>query len=106
SIRPGIIRSPPASSLPLGASPSPIASIRPLAKATQPCSTTRSASTILALPMMVSCLVKVISILLFDVFLCRRRERHHIDDTVRNPATNILVMHDCHDRNTRALLFL
>ena len=55
-----MIRSPPASSLPAGASPSPNSAMRPSAKATQPRSITRSASTIRALPMTVSDPVEVI----------------------------------------------
>ena len=54
-------RSPPASSLPAGALPSPNSAMRPSANAIQPRSITRSARTILALPRTVSDSVEFIS---------------------------------------------
>src|SRR5947208_1256306 len=57
-----MIRSPPASALPAGALLSPYPATRPSAKAIQPRSITRSARTILALPITVSDLVEVISV--------------------------------------------
>src|SRR6478752_2250664 len=72
-----MIRSPPASSLPTGALPSPCPMTRPSAKAIQPRSTTRSARTILALPIMVSEPVEVILL----VFLSYRgKPGERLDD--------------------------
>src|SRR5918996_6492423 len=94
-----MIRSPPASSLPDGALPSPYSAMRPSAKATQPCSITRSASTRRALPRMVSCF-EVIS----HLPSCRGGKRCHVDDAVGDQMANFIVMDDRHHRD--ALPFL
>src|SRR5258708_36992559 len=97
---PGILRSRAASSLPAGAWPSPNSAMRPSAKATQPRSITRSARTILALAMRVSCLVEVIT----SLPSCRSRERRHIDDPVGDQMTDFVVTDDRHHRHALALV--
>ena len=74
-----MIRSPPASSLPAGALPSPNSAIRPSAKAIQPCSITRSARTILALPMTVSDPVEVMS-----MFFLQAADANDVTSTMRS----------------------
>src|SRR5277367_6811550 len=97
-----MIRSPAASSWPEGALPSPTPAMRPSAKAIQERSITRSASTILALPMTVSELVELIC----RLSSCRRRERRHVDDSVGDQMADFIVVDDCDQRNARALLFI
>src|SRR5712664_2627131 len=98
-----MIRSPPASSLADGASPSPYSAMRPSAKAIQPRSITRSASTILALPSTVSVSgpVEVISHLPSS----GSGIRCHVDDPVGDQMAYLIVMDDRHHGNARALLF-
>src|SRR6059036_3028162 len=99
-----MIRSPPASSLPAGALPSPNSAMRPPAKATQPRSITRSASTMRALPRMVSCF-EVISHSSF-MPLCRGGKRCHVDDPVSDQMANFIAMDDrCHRNALTLLLF-
>src|ERR1035438_522970 len=97
-----MIRSPAASSWPDGALPSPTPAMRPSAKAIQPRSITRSARTILALPMTVSDLVELIS----RLSSCRRRERYHVDDPVGDQMADFVVVDDCDHCNARAFLFI
>src|SRR5258708_38031828 len=96
-----MMRSPRASSLPAGASPSPNSAIRPLAKAIQPCSMTRSARTILALPMTVSVCLCFISL---SSFSSGRGERCHIDQPVGNQVAYLVVMNDGDHGDTGAVL--
>src|SRR3954470_7613650 len=93
-----MIRSPAASTLPAGASPSPNSAILPSAVATQPRSITRSASTTRALPMMVS--VVVIS----RLPSCGGSKRCHVDDAVGDQVAYFVVMDDGDHRH--ALTFL
>src|SRR6266849_6353672 len=98
-----MIRSPPASSLPAGALPSPYPATRPSAKAIQPRSITRSARTILALPMTVSDLVEVISV----VFLHAAAANDVTSTTpIGDQMTDFIVMDNGDDSNTRALFFI
>src|SRR6516164_8597521 len=99
---PGMTRSPVASSKLSGAFPSPISAIRPPAQAIHPRSITRSARTILALPMTVSNLVEVITCLMS----CRGRKGRHIDHTVGDPAANFIIMHDGNDGDACTLLLV
>src|SRR3569833_2675933 len=100
STRPGMIRSPAASSLRPGAAPSPTPAIFPSAIATQPRSSTRSASMILALPSSNSELVDSIS----RFPSSRRRERRDVDDAIGDGVADLIVMNDGQHRHTRALL--
>src|SRR5258708_39473854 len=93
-----MIRSPPASALPAGALPSPYPVTRPSEKAIQPSSITRSARTILALPITVSDLVEVIS----GVFL-HAAAANDVTSTIR---TDLIVVDNGDDGNTRALLLV
>src|SRR4029453_18954753 len=98
-----MIRSPPASPLPAGGLPSPYPATRPSAKPIQPRSITRSARTILALPITVSDPVEAISV----VFLhARGGKRCHVDHPVGDQMTDFIVMDNGDDGNTRALLFV
>src|SRR5258707_64593 len=100
-------RSPPASSLPAGALPSPNSAIRPSAKAIQPRSITRSASTILALPRAVSCFAVSSSV---AVILRRlpsyRGKRGHVDDPVGDQLADLIVVDDGDHGNTCTLFFI
>src|ERR1700743_3621035 len=86
-------RSPAASSAGDGASPSPYPATRPSAKAIQPWSITRSARTILALPITVSELAESIFKYLSS---CRAGERCHVDDAVCNKVAHLVGMNDRH----------
>src|SRR5438876_12195105 len=98
-----MIRSPPASALPAGALLSPYPATRPSAKAIQPRSITRSARTILALPITVSDLVEVISV----VFL-HAAAANDITSTTRSAIRRRIssVVDNGGNGNTRALLFV
>src|SRR3984893_326502 len=82
--------------------PSPTSAIWPSAKAIQPRLITRSASTILALPMTVSDLVELIS----RLSSCRRRERRHVDDPIGYQMADFIVMDDRDQGDARALLLI
>src|SRR5260370_9250642 len=94
-----MIRSPPASSLADGASPSPYSAMRPSAKAIQPRSITRSASTILALPRTVSGPVEVISHLPSS----GSSKRCHVDDPAGDQMAHLIIMDDRHHANASPL---
>src|SRR5215475_7219091 len=96
-------RSPAASSLPEGALPSPISAMRPSTQATHPCLITRSARTILALPIKISDLVAAISNRLSS---CGGGERCYVDDTVRDAPADLVVMNDCDHGDARTLLLV
>src|SRR5262249_36179436 len=96
-------RSPAASSLPEGALPSPISAMSPSAQAIHPCSITRSARTILALPIKVSDLVAVISKHLSS---CGGGKRCHVNDTVSDARADLVVMNDRDHGDACALLLV
>ena len=97
-----MIRSPADVLAPAGAAPSPNSAMRPSAKAIQPRSITRSASTILALPMTVSGWSKSSQCL----SSCRGRKRCHVDDPVGDQVAYLVVVDDGDHGNARALLFV
>src|ERR1700733_4826408 len=95
-----MIRSPPASSPPSGALPSPNSAMRPSASAIQPRSITRSASTMRALPRMVSGFVVISKHLSSG----SGSKRGHVDDPVGDLLADFIVMDDRHHGD--ALTFL
>src|SRR6266481_8678872 len=99
-----MIKSPAASSLPAGALPSPTSAMRPSATAIQPCSITRSTSTILALPMTVS--VSHLVGIIFRLSSCRGRKRGHVHNPVGDQMADFVVMNDCDYGDARTFLFI
>src|SRR5262249_53265401 len=100
-MRPGVIRSPPASSAPAGALPSPISAMRPPAMAIQPCSITRSASPILALAITASFDFAFISI----GPSCRSGKAGDVDNAVGDQMADFIVMDDRDHGDALLLLF-
>src|SRR5260370_8073420 len=80
--------------------------MRPSAKATQPRSITRSASTIRALPMTVSVLVAFISSVFLHAASCRRGKGGDVDDPVCDQSPDLIVMHDRNHGHARPLLLV
>src|ERR1700747_3309131 len=107
-----MIRSPPASSLASGALPSPISATRPSTSAIQPCSITRSASTMRALAMTVSRRVVISGLVPFlstirttsSFASCGCSERRHIHDPIGDGLANLVVMHDRDNGDASTLL--
>src|SRR5258707_7135007 len=95
-----MLRSPAVSSAPAGALPSPISAMRPFARATQRCSITRSASTILTLAITVSFGLAFIS---FPSG--RGGEAGDVDDAIGDQMADLVVMDD-RDHGDALLLLL
>src|SRR6185437_16373918 len=96
-------KSPPASSAVAGASPSPTAATLPSAKAIQPCSITRSASTMRALPMTISEAAAFIS---GHLSSGSGGKRGDVDDPIGDFPAYFVVMDDRHHGDALRFLLL